>query len=88
MLKWIVRKLLGEAKKEIKKTLTQSSTTRTVATASIGTLAIIRAVCAALAELGLIPPEMVYDTAIIVSAVLIPLISRLLALFRAWALKG
>lgn len=83
MIKWLVKRVLGKTKREIKKSLLQSSTTRTVAVSSISTLAIVRGICAFLAELGLIPSEMVYDTAIVISAVLIPLISRLLAIVKA-----
>ncbi len=83
MFKWIVKKLLGETKKQIQKAITESSTTRTVAVASVSTLAICRVICAFLAELGLIPSEMTEDTALVISAVLIPLLSRLLAIIRS-----
>ncbi len=82
MFRWIVRKILGEAKREIKKSILQSDTTRTVAISSVSGITICRAICAALAEFGLIRPEMVEDTALILSAVVIPLISRLLAIIR------
>ena len=83
MFKWIVRKFLGSAKKEIKKSILQSGTTRTVATASISTLAICRAVVYGLAELGWVPDGIKEETALVISAVLIPLISRLLALLKS-----
>jgi len=83
MFKWIVKKLLGETKKQIEKTITESSTTRTVAVASVSTIAVVRAILAFLGELGLIPIEMVDETAMVVCAVFIPLISRLLAIVKS-----
>lgn len=83
MFKWIIRKILGETKKEIEKTILNSGTTRTVAVSSISTIMVCRAVCAFLAELDLIPKEMVDETALVISAVLIPFVSRLLAIVRA-----
>ncbi len=83
MIKWIVKKLLGSASKEIKKTILQSETTRTVAVSSVSSIAICRAVCAGLAELGLIPSGMVDETALVLSAVIIPLLSRLLAIIKS-----
>lgn len=82
MVRWLIRKILGEAKKEIQKTILQSSTTRTVAVSSISTITISKAICAFLAELGLIPSNLVDETAMVISAVLIPLVSRLLAILR------
>lgn len=82
MVRWLVRKILGEAKKEIQKTILQSSTTRTVAVSSISTITICRAICAFFAELGLIPSNLIDETAMVMSAVLIPLVSRLLAILR------
>ncbi len=83
MFNWLLKKLLGASKKQIQKAITESSTTRTVAEASVSTLAICRVICAFLAELGLIPSEMMEDTALVISAVLIPLLSRLLAIIRS-----
>jgi len=83
MIKWIIKKLLGSAKKEIKKTILQSETTRTVAVSSVSSIAICRAICAGLAELGLIPSGMVDETALVASAVIIPLLSRLLAIIKS-----
>ena len=83
MFNWLLKKLLGASKKQIQKTIAESSTTRTVAVASVSTLAICRAICAFLAELGLIPSEMMEDTALIISAVLIPFVSRILAFARS-----
>ena len=83
MIKWIVKKLLGSETKEIKKTILQSGTTRTVAVSSVSSIAICRAVCAGLAELGLIPSGMVDETALVLSAVIIPFLSRLLAILKS-----
>lgn len=83
MFRWVIRKLLGDAKKEIQKSILQSSTTRTVAVSSISTIMIVRAILASLAELGLMEREMVDDTALIISAVLIPMVSRILAIVRS-----
>ena len=83
MIKWIVKKLLGSETKEIKKTVLQSGTTRTVAVSSVSSIAICRAVCAGLAELGLIPSGMVDETALVLSAVIIPFLSRLLAILKS-----
>ncbi|MEM4203190.1 MAG: hypothetical protein QXS54_03880 [Candidatus Methanomethylicaceae archaeon] len=87
MFKWILSKLIGKAKKDIEKTLLQSTTTRTVAVASVSTIMIVRAILAFLAELGLMEREMVDDTALIICAVLIPLVSRLIALLRYYLFK-
>ncbi len=83
MIKWIIKKLLGSETKEIKKTILQSGTTRTVAVSSVSSIAICRAVCAGLAELGLIPSGMVDETALVLSAVIIPFLSRLLAILKS-----
>lgn len=83
MIKWLVRKVLGEATQEIKKTILQSGTTRTVAVSSVSTIALCRALCAGLAELGIIPQGLVEETALVLSAVLIPLVSRIIALIRS-----
>ncbi len=82
MFKWIVRKILGSAKKEITKSILKSETTRTVAISSVSTIALCRALCAGLAELGLIPSGLVEETALVLSAVLIPLISRIIAIIK------
>jgi len=83
MIKWLVRKILGEATREIQKSILQSSTTRTVAVSSISTIALCRALCAALAELGVIPESLVEETALVMSAVIIPLVSRALAIVKS-----
>ncbi len=83
MVRWLVKKLLGDFKKEITKKMWQSNTTRTVAISSVTGIAICRAICAALAELGLIPEGMVEETALVMSAVIIPLLSRLIAIIRS-----
>lgn len=83
MFKWIVKKLLGSAKKEIRKSIVESGTTRTVATASISSIAMCRALVYALAELGLIPDSLKEETALVLSAVIIPFVSRLLAIVRS-----
>jgi len=82
MFRWIVRKLLGATKREIKKTITQSATTRTVATATVSGLAICRGIVAFAVELGLIPEGLQEETALVLYAVIIPLLSRLLAIIR------
>ncbi len=82
MFKWLLRKLIGDAKKEIKKTVLESSTTRTVATASATGIAICRAIVYALAELGLIPDGIKEETAMVLYMVVIPILSRLFAILR------
>lgn len=83
MIKWLIKKIIGETKKEIRKSILQSETTRTVAVSSVSTIALCRALCAGLAELGIIPESLVEETALVLSAVLIPLVSRVLAIIKS-----
>jgi len=83
MFKKVLQFLIGREAKKLAKSVVNSDTTRTVATASVSTLVFVRAICAFFAELGWIPAEMSEDTALIISAVLIPFVSRLLAFVRS-----
>ena len=83
MFKKVLQFFIGKEAKKLAKSVANSDTTRTVATASVSTLLLIRAICAFFAELGWIPAEMMEDTALVISAVLIPFVSRLLAFVRS-----
>lgn len=83
MIKWIVKRILGKQIKRVNKTILESDTTKNVAAGSITAFVIVRAIIAAFVELGLVPSQLADETAMVIMAVIIPLISRLIALLRS-----
>lgn len=83
MIKWIVKRILGKQIRQVNKTILESDTTKNVAAGSITAFVIVRAIIAALVELGLVPSQLADETAMVIMAVIIPLISRLIALIRS-----
>jgi len=82
ILTWAFLKILGTSKRELKKNIANSSTTRTVMASSISTIALTKAILMFLAELGFVNSNMVDETAMVISAVVIPFISRLFVIIR------
>lgn len=83
MIKWIVKRILGKQIRQVNKTILESDTTKNVAAGSITAFVIVRAIIAAFVELGLVPSQLADETAMVIMAVIIPLISRLIALIRS-----
>jgi len=82
ILTWAFLKILGTSKRELKKNIANSSTTRTVMASSIFTIALTKAILMFLAELGFVNSNMVDEIAMVISAVVIPFISRLFVIIR------
>lgn len=83
ILTWVLLKVLGTSKRELQKSFANSSTTKTVMASSVSTIALTKAILMFLAELGFINSNMVDETAMVISAVAIPFISRLFTIIRS-----